>query len=133
MAEQKSAHWLVPALWLATRAAFVALFGAGFGTDVRWYETLARAWLDGRVPWVDFPCEYPPAALCLFALPYVVAMTANAMASDREACLAAGMNDYLSKPIRVDELVSTIERAATALQAIAAAGEKTGGLDEQRG
>jgi CheY-like chemotaxis protein len=37
-------------------------------------------------------------------------MTANAMAGDREACLAAGMNDYISKPIRPAELVRVLER-----------------------
>jgi CheY-like chemotaxis protein len=46
--------------------------------------------------------------------PRIVAMTANAMAEDRDECLAAGMDDYVSKPIRVEELVSALERAAGA-------------------
>jgi len=48
--------------------------------------------------------------------PYIVAMTANAMAGDRERCLAAGMNDYVSKPIRVQALVDALTRAGESLQ-----------------
>jgi HPt (histidine-containing phosphotransfer) domain-containing protein len=36
-------------------------------------------------------------------------MTANAMPGDRELCLAAGMDDYISKPIRIEELTAVLE------------------------
>jgi CheY-like chemotaxis protein len=42
------------------------------------------------------------------ARPRIVAMTANAMQGDRELCIAAGMDDYVTKPIRVDALVEAL-------------------------
>ncbi len=40
----------------------------------------------------------------------VIAMTANAMKGDREKCMAAGADDYLSKPIRRDDLIAMVEK-----------------------
>jgi CheY-like chemotaxis protein len=52
--------------------------------------------------------------------PWIVALTANAMNSDRRRAFDAGMNDFVSKPIRLADLESAFERAAASLEATAA-------------
>ncbi|WP_017658675.1 response regulator [Baaleninema simplex] len=46
--------------------------------------------------------------------PYLIAVTANAMQGDREECIQAGMDDYISKPIRIDELVEALSHCPVA-------------------
>ncbi len=58
------------------------------------YQTTAAIRADPR--WRDLP---------------IIAMTAHAMSGDRERCLAAGMNDYVAKPIRRQELMRAVESA----------------------
>ncbi len=48
--------------------------------------------------------------------PWIIAVTAYAMQGDREKCLASGMNDYISKPIRQPQLIEALERACIGLQ-----------------
>ena len=47
---------------------------------------------------------------CLETQPVIIAMTANVMQGDRDACIQAGMDDYMSKPIDLKELLSQIEK-----------------------
>jgi PAS domain S-box-containing protein len=105
------------------KVALALLRRLGYRADVVWNGLEALAALE-RQPYdvvlmdVQMPeldgldasrriCErWPPETR-----PLIVAVTANATLEDREACFAAGMNDYLAKPIRPDELARALTRA----------------------
>jgi len=50
--------------------------------------------------------------------PYIIALTANAMHGDRERCLQSGMNDYLTKPLQLADLESSLQRALLRVQPV---------------
>ncbi len=100
----------------------------GYGADVASDGTGALVALS-RTPYdlVLMDCQLPdldgyeatrlirwPATPVLNHQIPIVAMTAHAMAGDREKCLAAGMNDYVAKPVSRDALEQAIERWTTA-------------------
>ena len=65
--------------------------------------------LDGLGATERMRAELPPERQ-----PWIIAMTASALAEDRERCLAAGMDDFLSKPVGREELAAALVRAARA-------------------
>jgi CheY-like chemotaxis protein len=54
--------------------------------------------------------------ICLEAQPVIIAMTANVMQGDRDECIQAGMDDYISKPIDLKELLSQLEKWALVIR-----------------
>lgn len=75
----------------------------------------------------------PALAAQLKSKPYLIAITANVLQGEREKCLAAGMDDYVQKPIELPQLVAALGRAGVTLRAAAgnpAAAASAGGAAE---
>jgi signal transduction histidine kinase/CheY-like chemotaxis protein len=53
---------------------------------------------------------------CLEIQPVIIAVTANAMQGDRDECMQAGMDDYMSKPIELNELIAQLEKWAIVIR-----------------
>ncbi len=85
-------------------------------------ETLKRqvydvVLMDVQMPEMDgLTATQTIRTLDLTQQPYIIALTANATEGDREACLAAGMDDYLSKPIRLQSLKHTLLQVVQTLR-----------------
>ncbi|MFN4066032.1 MAG: GAF domain-containing protein [Thermosynechococcus sp.] len=61
--------------------------------------------MDGLETTKRICAQWPPSQR-----PWIIAMTANALAGDRERCFAAGMDDYISKPIKIEALAAALNR-----------------------
>jgi len=68
--------------------------------------------MDLQMPVMDGleACREIHARLPAGRIPKIIAVTANALLTDRDRCLAAGMDDYIAKPVKLDELSAAIKR-----------------------
>jgi len=69
--------------------------------------------MDVQMPEMDGLEATRMIRLCLEVQPIIIAMTANAMQGDRDSCLQAGMDDYISKPIDLNDLLAQLEKWST--------------------
>jgi CheY-like chemotaxis protein len=68
--------------------------------------------MDVQMPEMDGLEATKMIRVCLSEQPVIIAMTANTLQGDREICLRAGMDDYISKPVNLEELVNLLEKWA---------------------
>ncbi|WP_338844448.1 response regulator [Massilia sp. W12] len=104
------------------KLALILLRKMGFEVSLAQHgEQALQLWREGGIDLILMDCEMPvmdgfaaTAAIRSQEAPGaripIVAMTANALAGDRERCLAAGMDDYVSKPIQPEALLQAVKR-----------------------
>lgn len=104
--------------------AFLRKFGCTATTAANGAEAI-RMWQEGNFDMIFMDCQMPEVDGYMMATRTIrsleangrhtpiIAMTAHAMTGDREACIASGMDDYLSKPLNLLQLNSTIRRWAS--------------------
>ena len=119
------------------QSAGVAVSVAGDGQqalDVLARERFDAVLMDCQMPVMDGYAATRALRLrpALRTLP-VIAMTANAMVGDREAVLAAGMNDHIAKPIVIDEMFATLAKWVKPNRSAAAGIDARCGLDNVGG
>jgi CheY-like chemotaxis protein len=68
--------------------------------------------MDVQMPEMDGLEATKMIRVCLDNQPVIIAMTANTLQGDREECLRAGMDDYIAKPVKLEELVNILEKWA---------------------
>lgn len=71
--------------------------------------------MDVQMPEMDGMEATRMIRVCLENQPVIIAMTANVMQGDREECMQSGMNDYISKPVELNELLSMLEKWALSI------------------
>lgn len=108
---QKVALTMLSRLGYAADVAFHGGEGLAAVRD-KDYDIVLMDWhmpeMNGLEATIAIRRELPPGRQ-----PWIIGLTANAMTGDREKCLQAGMDDYMTKPLRREELVAALERAGS--------------------
>ena len=66
--------------------------------------------MDVEMPKMDGMEATRMIRICITVQPIIIALTANSLQGDREECLKAGMDDYISKPVKLEELAEILEK-----------------------
>ncbi|HLX67299.1 MAG TPA: response regulator, partial [Puia sp.] len=80
------------------------------------HERFDLLFMDVQMPEMDGLEATRMIRLCLESQPVIIAMTANVMQGDRDDCLQAGMDDYISKPMELDHLLAQLAKWSAVIE-----------------